>query len=254
MKRTIKNIIIVVILVLFAISFSGCYSQESFNNEASNVSRSDPVAYSDVDYSKDIAPYSYDNGIIYSNSLLSRTAPYASVEEQAVHSDAIVIGKVLSSTVFFEDEKIFTVHELEIEDAIKGGFELGEKLYFREKGGATTYGEMLEHQVTEEKDFIDNPDEKLFPEDTVFVCGVDGHFPLKDGQEALLFLVDCTGCLEEFDKPLYGVVRTYDGKFYKMEDGAYWQVIGNTEGKLVTDSTCWSLTDQDIEDLKKKIN
>ncbi len=253
MKKNNVTSLIMIICILSVLLTACSASTNQSTSEYESIVHSGGVSVSNQG-EEYVLPFELQDGILYNCSLSSRKAPYSSIEELAEHADIIVTGNVVQSTVYYDHEKMFTVHTIKIETVIKGDVSTGNTIYVRERGGITTYGEHLKHQDAEEKDFIDPTAESTIPDSTTFICGIDGHFPMTKDQEALLFLVDCTGYLPGFTDTLYGVVNTYEGKLYKTNDGRFSQVAGNTTGQIIIDNSCLSVSQEELSELQVIIN
>lgn len=93
----------------------------------------------------------------------------------------------------------------------------GDIIQVVEMGGRDTFGEYSKHCFTDEKDF----ETLTYPDSYKVVCGADGFWPMKEGEQVLLFLGDTTGFLKEVDGTLYDIIGDYDGKLYLQSDGTY---------------------------------
>jgi len=101
-----------------------------------------------------------------------------------------------------------------------GNFEKGDIIYILEDGGRTTVGEYAEQCNIETKAFeplSDNPIDL----DTPFVQGMDGYFPMQEGEKLLLFLNPADWNSEGVTEPLFFISSGYDGKLHETKDGVY---------------------------------
>lgn len=158
-----------------------------------------------------------DPETLYSYWKTTRAKIYRSIEELADASTVIVIGECISAKPVYQMDMIYTLSEVLISECYKGDLSSGEVIQVVEMGGRDSYGEYHKHCFTDEKDFT----VLTYPDYFKVVCGADGFWPMKEGEQVLLFLGDTTGFLKDIGGTLYDVVGDYDGKLYLQPDGTY---------------------------------
>ena len=154
---------------------------------------------------------------LYSYWKTSRAKVYRSIDELAETSAVIITGECVSAKAVYQMDNIYTLSEIRIIEVYKGQINAGDIIQVIEMGGRDTYGEYSKHCFTDEKDFT----ELTYPDYFKVVCGADGFWPMKEGEQVLLFLGDTTGFLKDIDGTLYDIIGDYDGKLYLQSDGTY---------------------------------
>ena len=188
-----------------------------------------------------------DNDTLYSYWKTSRAKVYRSIDELAKASAVIVAGECVSARPVYQMDNIYTLSEIRISDVYKGNVAAGETIQVVEMGGRDTYGEYSKHCFTDEKDFT----KLTYPDHFKVVCGADGFWPMKEGEQVLLFLGDTTGFLKEADGTLYGIIGDYDGKLYLQADGTYQRPSPSETDAYVFETGALSA---DAETLKRLLN
>jgi hypothetical protein len=154
---------------------------------------------------------------LYSYWKTTRAKIYRSIDELAKASTVIGAGECISARPIYQMDNIYTLSEIRITEVYKGNVTSGETIQVVEMGGRDTYGEYSRHCFMDEKDFT----KLTYPDYFKVVCGADGFWPMKEGEQVLLFLGDTIGFLKEIDGTLYGIIGDYDGKLYLQNDGTY---------------------------------
>ena len=154
---------------------------------------------------------------LYSYWKTARAKVYHSIDELAEASSVIVAGECVSAKAVYQMDNIYTLSEIRIIDVYKENLTAGDIIQVVEMGGRDSYGEYSKHCFTDEKDF----ETLTYPDSYKVVCGADGFWPMKEGEQVLLFLGDTTGFLKEVDGTLYDIIGDYDGKLYLQSDGTY---------------------------------
>ncbi len=89
------------------------------------------------------------------------------------------------------------------------------------------------------------------PSDYKLVSGTDGYFPLKEGEQVLLFLTDATGFLDSAKGPAFSIWGAYDGKLFLQPDGVtYANPLPSNNGKLKFGEGKLKIT---VDELKTKV-
>ncbi|MBQ6426349.1 MAG: hypothetical protein IJJ92_06110 [Clostridia bacterium] len=154
---------------------------------------------------------------LYSYWKTTRVKVYRSVDELAEVSTLIVAGECVSARPVYQTDMIYTLSEIRITDSYKGKISPGSIIQVVEMGGRDSYGEYSKHCFIDEKDFT----KLTYPDYFKVVCGADGFWPMKKGEQVLLFLGDTTGFIKDLDGTLYDIIGDYDGKLYLQPDGTY---------------------------------
>ena len=158
-----------------------------------------------------------EDDVAYSWSIGDRAITFDTIEEFNEISDFIITGVCLSSRPVFDNEFLFTASEVKIDTVYRGeNVAAGDTIMVLEVGGRTTFGEYDKHSRKVEKAFYTG---EPMPANKKLVRGHDGHFPLKEGEQVLLFLGDCTGYFKSIEGTTYCVWGDYDGKLLLMPDG-----------------------------------
>lgn len=183
------------------------------------------------DYDPNI-PYLYNDNTLYVSAVNDRAKSFNTFTELDQQAEDVFTGKCISSTAVFQNDWLYTRSEIEIIKVYKGNLKKGDIISVIEYGGITSYEDYCIGVGIEDKDFI-NEDTSSIPDDMVVAQGTDGHFPIKPDQEVLLFAKNMNGFLKDYDGPLYEIINSYDGKFYKQADGSYARSLSSNTDKLV---------------------
>jgi hypothetical protein len=158
-----------------------------------------------------------DAEIVYTSILADRGRTLGTIDELNELADFVITGICLSSKPNFQDGFVYTESEVKIDTVYRGeNMAAGDTIIVIESGGRSTYGEYAKHAPKVEKAFYTG---EPMPSDYKFVQGKDGHFPLKEGEQVLLFLGDATGFIMSIEGPIYCIWGDYDGKLLLMPDG-----------------------------------
>ncbi len=223
-KAVISCVAAAVILICVFISVS--FNHKVNNNTAVNITDiTNPIFPMETETSLETTLSSNDSepsqteSIGYFSLSADKLRNYDSFDDLATAAEAVVAGESIESTVVFRFGNIYTLTKLLVTDTYKGSVVNGETIWVIERGGYTTYGEYVANCGADEKIFgdmiVDCPDEYQV------VMGVDGYFPIKQGEKVLIFVGNTSGFLPDFDEPLYDIIGDTDGKLYVQEDGTY---------------------------------
>ncbi len=190
-----------------------------------------------------------ENDVAYSWSLGDRAITLDTIEEFNEISDFVITGVCLSSRPFFEDTAFFTVSEVKIDTVYRGeNLATGDTISVLEVGGRTTFGEYHKNVPKVEKAFYTG---EPSPDDKKYVYGLDGHFPLKEGEQVLLFLGDSTGYFKSIEGTTYCIWGDYDGKLFLQPDGVtYSTTLPSENDQLIFGEGTFKIT---VDELKEKI-
>ena len=184
---------------------------------------------------------------LYSHWKTTRVKVYRSIDELAQASAVIVAGECIFAKPVYQMDNIYTLSEIRITDVYKGNVTAGDTIQVVEMGGRDTYGEYSKHCFTDEKDF----ETLTYPDNYKVVCGIDGFWPMKEGEQVLLFLGDTTGFLKEIDGTLYDIIGDYDGKLYLQSDGTYRRPSPSETDEYVFDKGNLSADAETLKELAK---
>jgi hypothetical protein len=212
-----KVFLIILLVLVFAFSFAGCSSASCISSAAgqsitTNIPIVDEVAAGTSDNSS-------DTNTVYSWSESDRIKFYPDLRSLSENAQFIFTGTCISSDPIFQNETLYTLSKVKISKGYKGNLKDGDIVSIIEMGGRTTIGEYSKNCIKDEKTF--DTGEKLYPDDTKLVMGIDEYYPLSKDEEVLLFAGDTSGFLKDFAEPLYDIIGGYDGKFLLQKDGSY---------------------------------
>jgi hypothetical protein len=176
---------------------------------------------------------------VYSSSD-SMVAPYETFEELWDNSPSIFTGECISSEPIYQNETLYTLSQVKIETVYKGDFSEGDVVCFVEMGGRSTVGIYQKECNLESKAF--EPKAEPLSSDTKIAVGIEGYFPMREGEHLLLLASDTSGFLKEGPQELLSVMRTYEGKFILREDGSYKRPAASKEDKLYFDENSMVIT------------
>ncbi len=218
-----KNIFFLILLVFaFVLPCVGCSSTNNFNSvsnqsPAINIptvsetkSETDKIT---ADTSKEIT------NTVYSWGETERLTFYPDLKSLEEKASFIFTGTCISSDPIFQNETLYTLSKVKISQVFRGNLVVGDIISVIEMGGRTTMGEYSENCIKDKKSF--DTGEKIYPDDTKLVMGVDEYYPLSKDEEVLLFAGDTSGFLKDFSDPLYDIIGGYDGKLLLQKDGSY---------------------------------
>lgn len=191
------------------------------------------------------APVVDVGNVRYISNQSSRMTPRSTVEEFVEDAGFIFSGECISSEPVFQNDTLYTLSKIKISQVYKGNLTVGEIVQVGESGGRTTYGDYVKGCAIEEKAF--EPEGERLPDDYEIVEGSDGYFPLKVGEQILLFAVDASGFFTMTDQPLYGILADYEGKFFLQDDGTYARPIPSQTDNHVFKKGYWVIS---VDELK----
>ena len=185
------------------------------------------------------------NEVYYIENHASMMKPPASLEELYQQSEFVVTGKVIASETIFQNDTMYTLQQFAIEAAYKGDVESQSQILIVETGGTTTFGEYDRNTVKTVKEFETGASRR--DANTMVIEGVNGHFPMTEGSEMLLFLVDTSGFIENTDEKLYSIIGTYAGKLYKTNEQTYRQAAPSSNAEISFEADSLSITLSEIQ-------
>ena len=233
MTKMKKNIYLVCCLLSIACLFAGCNtstSQLAGNLESQTVKLPTITETQPITNLAKIPIIDVGN-VRYISNQTSREKPYNSVEKLVEVSGFIFSGECVSSKPVYQNNNFYTLSEVKVYHTYKGKLAVGDIVQVFEIGGRTTFGDYVKGCAIEEKAFEQASDR--LPDEYGIVEGIDGYFPLKTGEQVLLFAGDASGFLKMTDKPLYGIHGDYDGKLYLQDDGTYARPIPSETDNFV---------------------
>ncbi len=195
-----------------------------------------------------VEPIYDENEIRYISNSTDKLV-YDSLDELNKDADFVVTGACISSKPVFQNNIVYTLSEFKIDSIFRGDkLTEGDTILIIEMGGRTTYGEYNKNCPGEKKAFETGDP---MPSDYQLVEGIDGYFPLKEGEQALLFLVDASGFINGIDTPMFGIRGAYDGKLFLQPDGAtYARPLPSKNDQLIFGEGTLKIT---VDELKEKI-
>jgi len=221
MKGLIMRKKTVLLFMLFAIMciLAACQHTESVpmkSIEAQNVKTSEAVNTVTADRPMEqtgVVSEDEDNCVTI---LTDRLESYLDLAELDANADIVFTGECVAAEPKFQNETLYTISRIKVEQVYKGDISKGDVLLFCEFGGRVTNGE-----YNKGCNLPPIPKSAEASADKQIVVGADGYYPFKAGEKALLFARDVGGYFIDIDEPQYGVVGGYDGKLFLQEDGSY---------------------------------
>ena len=215
MKKRIDILIIAAMLVMSACSPQGIAPASKSAPTVAEPAENLP-AVSGNSPQTPLAPAFDEDNVRYMSSLSDKISLDTFDKLNSV-AEYVVTGVCVSSGPVFQNDTLYTLSGVKI-DRVYRGEELspGETILVVEMGGRTTHGEYIKNCHIEKKAF---ETVEPVPDDYKIVVGMDGFFPLKEGERVLLFLADSTGFLKSVTERVFGIWGDYDGKLYLQPDG-----------------------------------
>lgn len=177
-----------------------------------------PTSPSEVLSTDTSEPSRIENVEYYSISS-DKIRSYESLDDLTTASSEVIVGDCLNTATVYQYGNIYTLSQIKVQEVYKGNIVSGDTIWVVECGGRTTFGDYDANCMVDEKEFESSEDR--LPDDYQIVIGMDGFYPLKQGESVLLFLGDTSGFLPDFNDTLYSVSGDTDGKLYAQEDGTY---------------------------------
>ena len=233
------------ILLLVSALLAGCSSNITSYKNSSELKEETSVDYtSAVDHSEFVPIVDKDNTRYFSWHT-DRFRSFQSLDELSANAPLIISGECIEATTVYKLNNIYTLSQVKVKDVYKGNVSSGDIIWVVECGGRTYFGDYDKNCMVDEKEF-ENKEDRL-PADFQIVIGLDGYYPLKCGEEVLLFLGDTSGFLPDFNNPLYDVIGDTDGKLYVQENGSYKKASPSSTDEYIFDDNNLTIT---VEELK----
>lgn len=256
--------IIIVITTIVMIFITACSSQpelqpavtatgnDAASQPAVEPTKSEPTVTdteSSIQMPQVIEPIYDEDDVRYISNISDRYSINTFDQLNSI-SEYVVTGTCISSKPVFRKDLLYTISEIQINGVYRGDtLTKGDIILVIEWGGRTTYGDYYENCHIEEKAFETG---ERMPSDMKLVAGLDGYFPLKEGEQVLLFLGDETGFIEEIKEPLFGIWGGYDGKLFLQPDGVtYAKPLPAQTDKLQFGEGTFTITADDLEKVKQ---
>ncbi len=261
-----KNRFIIFITIAVLMLITGCSSQQeiqpavsadAINTETAQTvddtakPESEPTPSATISIAptpSEVEPSAEEDDIVYS-SILADRGRTLTIKDLNELADFVITGVCLSSKPDYQEGFLYTVSEIKIDTVYRGeNMASGDTITIIEMGGRSTYGEQAKHAPKVEKAFYTG---EPMPSDGQFVQGMDGHFPLKEGEQVLLFLCDATGFIKSIEGPVYSIWGSYDGKLLLMPDGkTYANPLPSKNDTIEFGEESFKIT---VDELKEKI-
>lgn len=174
----------------------------------------------------------------------------SSLEELYQQSEFVVTGEVIASGTIFQNDTMYTLQQFAVESVYKGDMEAQSQILIVEMGGTTTFGEYDRNTIKTVKDFETGAPRR--DANTIVIEGVNGHFPMTEGSEMLLFLVDTSGFIKNIDEKLYAVIGTYAGKLYKTDEQTYRQAAPSSNAEISFEPDSLSITLNEVQNCNRE--
>ena len=261
-----KNRAVVIITITVLMLMSACSAQQqtqpavsadAINTETAQTvedaakPQSEPTAAATESRAltpSEVEPAAEEDDIVYS-SILADRGRTLTIKDLNELADFVITGVCLSSKPDYQEGFLYTVSEIKIDTVYRGeNMASCDTITIIEMGGRSTYGEQAKHAPKVEKSFYTG---EPMPSDDRFVLGMDGHFPLKEGEQVLLFLGDTTGYFKSIEGTTYCIWGDYDGKLFLQPDGVtYSTTLSSENDQLIFGEGTFKIT---VDELKEKI-
>lgn len=149
-------------------------------------------------------------------AISDRAKSFLTLPELDMSAEVVITGECIKAEPVFQNDTLYTLSQIKVVQVFKGNITSGDSLFFVEFGGRVTNGE-----YNKGCNLPPIPKSAQATVDKEIVYGIDWYYPLKEGENVLLFAGDSSGFLAEFDQPLYAVIGDYDGKFFLQDNGSY---------------------------------
>ncbi|MBR5425571.1 MAG: hypothetical protein IK106_03515 [Clostridiales bacterium] len=140
---------------------------------------------------------------------------YDSTGELEKDADLIVVGTVVRQENYYLQHNVHQFAWIKIEEVKAGSANPSETILIQQIGGYTTYKEWNENIQFEGKPGDGEP---TIDEDQVTAHGIDGYYPVVEGDKVLLYLKETGETHEKENSKIYVPVGTYFGVFYWCEE------------------------------------
>ncbi len=175
-------------------------------------------------------------------SISDRARSFLTLPELDAAAEVVITGECVSANPVFQNDTLYTLSQIRIDQVFKGGLTSGDKVFFVEMGGRVTNGE-----YNKGCNLPPIPKSAEATVDKPIVMGSDWYYPLKEGEKVLLFAGDSSGFLKAFDQPLYAVIGDYDGKLFLQDDGSYAKPLPAETDKHVFGNGSLFITRNELE-------
>ena len=140
---------------------------------------------------------------------------YDSTGELEKDADLILVGTVVRQENYYLQHNVHQFAWIKIEEVKAGSANPSETILIQQIGGYTTYKEWNENIQFEGKPGDGEP---TIDEDQVTAHGIDGYYPVVEGDKVLLYLKETGETHEKENSKIYVPVGTYFGVFYWCEE------------------------------------
>lgn len=140
---------------------------------------------------------------------------YDSTGELEKDADLIVVGTVVRQENYYLQHNVHQFAWIKIEEVKAGSANPSETILIQQIGGYTTYKEWNENIQFEGKPGDGEP---TIDEDQVTAHGIDGYYPVVEGDKVLLYLKETGETNKKENSKIYVPVGTYFGVFYWCEE------------------------------------
>jgi hypothetical protein len=229
-----KKYLKAMISIMLLLSLVGCAvnseTTNSFVNDDMGIHENTTSSIIDKNTEPSNAVVDESNTRYFSNHL-SRAGVFASYDSLDKVASNIIEGKCISARPLYQNNRLYTISEIEIVRVFKGSLSIGDVIKLWELGGRSTYGEYVKGCNIEPKAF-ETGSERISDAKNI-VVGYDGYFPLKGEEQVLLFIDETKGFIKSITEPVYGVWGDYDGKYYKQDNGSFSRPLPASTDTLV---------------------
>ena len=140
---------------------------------------------------------------------------YDSTGELEKDAELIVVGTVVRQENYYLQHTVHQFAWIKIEEVKAGSANLGDTILIQQIGGYATYKEWIENTQFEGKPGDGEP---TIDEDQVTAHGIDGYYPVVEGDKVLLYLKETGETHEKENSKIYVPVGTYFCVFYWCEE------------------------------------
>lgn len=229
MRRRFAVIVIISVMTLLACSGCGQASAQTTVNKSPETTEQVTVSPSAEAADSPTPPESTEPTLVAEPTIVpaegedncataisDRAKSFFTLPELDMSAEVVITGECIKAEPVFQNDTLYTLSQIKVVQVFKGNITSGDSLFFVEFGGRVTNGE-----YNKGCNLPPIPKSAQATVDKEIVYGIDWYYPLKEGENVLLFAGDSSGFLAEFDQPLYAVIGDYDGKFFLQDDGSY---------------------------------
>ena len=251
MKKKSVGIALIIVVALITVTACSQFPESKILMDGENATTEVTLPnYGEVPDEHNKEASGISNEVHYIDNHASMMKLPSSLEELYQQSEFVVTGEVIASGTIFQNDTMYTLQQFAVESVYKGDMEAQSQILIVEMGGTTTFGEYDRNTIKTVKDFETGAPRR--DASTIVIEGVNGHFPMTEGSEMLLFLVDTSGFIKNIDEKLYAVIGTYAGKLYKTDEQTYRQAAPSSNAEISFEPDSLSITLNEVQNCNRE--